>query len=122
MRERKKGGQKERGAERKEEGQKERKEGYFMGSGNASSLSFPSRLTLRSHPGEKLGRRRALLRALRLLSKAAGSKLAVRVLHQVRLLGAEEALPLQRVVAIEVARVPMARHGAGILLVRGAGE
>lgn len=93
-----------------------------MGSGNASSLSFPSRLTLRSHPGEKLGRRRALLRALRLLSKAAGSKLAVRVLHQVRLLGAEEALPLQRVVAIEVARVPMARHGAGILLVRGAGE
>lgn len=93
-----------------------------MGSGNAPSLSFPSRLTLRSHPGEKLGRRRALLRALRLLSKAAGSKLAVRVLHQVRLLGAEEALPLQGVVAIEVAGVPMARHGAGILLVRGAGE
>lgn len=80
-------------------------------------------LTLRAHPGKELCGRRALLRPLGLLAQAAGCReLAVCVLHQVWILRTEQALALQRVVAVEVAGVAVARHGARVLLVGSCGQ
>lgn len=80
-------------------------------------------LTLRAHPGEELCGRWALLRPLGLLAQAAGGReLAVCVLHQVWILRTEQALALQRVVAVEVTRVSVARHGTRVLLVGSRGQ
>lgn len=80
------------------------------------------RLTLWSHPGEKLRRRRTLLRVIRLVADASRGEFAIAILDQVGVLSTEECLPLESIVAIEVARFAMAGYGTWTLLVRCSRE
>lgn len=71
------------------------------------------------HPREELRRRGTLVGALRLVSHASRGQLAVAVLDQVGVLGTEECLPLEGIVAVEVPWVSMACDGTRTLLVGG---